>query len=272
MFGSFSGNNWQSGNEWGEQLLDTVATQSIARMFSECESIDVNIRCNPPSKLLQGAIDGFKMQGRNMVIRQQFPIAEMSFETDAVAIDPGSVIAGQLKLKQPTQALARVVLSEAGLTHSFKADLVQKRLQNLDLDGLTGSWALSLVSFEDVSMKLGADTNVTIAATAKGPGCPRLPLRFSTKVSVKRRRRIEFGPPTIHLDHIDPQHHEDARSLIAAMMLLLNDMVDLDRFDLDGITLRLNRLETEGSNLVFGGYAQVEHFPRPGQSGKSKRR
>lgn len=271
MFGSFSGNNWQSGNDWGENLLDTVASQSIARLFSECEAIDVNIRCNPPSKMLQGAIDGFKMQGRNMVIRKQFPVAEMSFETDAVAIDPGSILAGQLKLKQPTQAIARVVLSEAGLTQSFEADLVKARLQNLDLDGLTGSWALSLISFEDVSMKLGADTNVTIAATAKGPGCPKLPLKFTTKVSVKRRRRVEFGTPTIHLDDVPAEHHKDATSLINAMMKLLNDMVDLDRFDLDGITLRLNRLETEGSNLVFGGYAQVEHFPRPGQSGKGKR-
>ena len=54
----------------------------------------------------------------------------------------------------------------------------------------------------------------------------------------------------------------------ALPILLLNDMVDLDRFDLDSITLRLTRLEPEGSNLVFGGYAHVEHFPRPGQSGK----
>ncbi|NJN60439.1 MAG: DUF2993 domain-containing protein [Coleofasciculaceae cyanobacterium RL_1_1] len=267
MFGSFSGNNWQSGSDWGEQLLDSVASQSIARLFSECGSIDVNIRCHPPSKLLQGAIDGFKMQGRDLVIRNQFPIAEMSFETDAVAIDPSSVLAGQLKLKQPTQAIARVVLSEAGLTRSFEADLVKKRLENLDLDGLTGSWALSLVSFEDVSMTLGANTSVTIAATAKGPGCPRLPLKFTTKVSVKRRRKVEFGEPQIHLEDIPEQHHTDAISLINAMMLLLNDMVDLDRFDLDGITLRLNRLETEGSNLVFGGYAQVEYFPRQGKSG-----
>jgi hypothetical protein len=38
-------------------------------------------------------------------------------------------------------------------------------------------------------------------------------------------------------------------------------MVDFDRFDLDGVLLRVNRLETQGKNLVFSGYAQIERFP-----------
>lgn len=39
-------------------------------------------------------------------------------------------------------------------------------------------------------------------------------------------------------------------------------MVDLDRFNLDGVKMRLNRLETQGKKLVFSGYAQIERFPR----------
>jgi predicted deacetylase len=38
-------------------------------------------------------------------------------------------------------------------------------------------------------------------------------------------------------------------------------MVDLDRFDLDGITMWLNRLETQGQQLIFSGYAQIERIP-----------
>jgi hypothetical protein len=41
-------------------------------------------------------------------------------------------------------------------------------------------------------------------------------------------------------------------------------MVDLDRFDLDGVTMRINRLETQGKTLVFSGYAQIDHFPGNG--------
>jgi hypothetical protein len=38
-------------------------------------------------------------------------------------------------------------------------------------------------------------------------------------------------------------------------------MVDLERFNLDGVLLRVNRLETQGKQLVFSGYAQIDHFP-----------
>ncbi|HBE52602.1 MAG TPA: DUF2993 domain-containing protein, partial [Cyanobacteria bacterium UBA11369] len=43
---------------------------------------------------------------------------------------------GQIRLKQPTQALAEVVLSEAGINEAFQAELVKKRLVNLSLDSL----------------------------------------------------------------------------------------------------------------------------------------
>jgi len=49
----------------------------------------------------------------------------MSFETDAVSIDFSSVLSGKLSLKQPTQAVAQITLSEAGINHAFKAELVK---------------------------------------------------------------------------------------------------------------------------------------------------
>jgi hypothetical protein len=52
--------------------------------------------------------------------------------------------------------------------------------------------------------------------------------------------------------------------LTNAFAEILNNMVDLDRFNLDGVTMRLNRLDTEGDKLIFSGYAEVTHFPRQG--------
>ncbi|MFN9170514.1 MAG: DUF2993 domain-containing protein, partial [Dolichospermum sp.] len=47
-----------------------------------------------------------------------------------------------------------------------------------------------------------------------------------------------------------------------ALVEILDNMVDLDRFDLDGVKMRLNRLETEGQRLIFSGYAEIERIPR----------
>ncbi|MGL6341817.1 MAG: DUF2993 domain-containing protein, partial [Waterburya sp.] len=37
-----------------------------------------------------------------------------------------------------------------------------------------------------------------------------------------------------------------------------------DRFNLDGVKLRLNRLQTQGQMLLFSGYAQIERVPTTG--------
>src|SRR4028119_742584 len=138
MLGGFTGTKNTSGTDWGEQMLNTVASKTIRHLFTQSESVEVSVRCHPSSKLLQGSIDSFKMSGRGLVIRKDFGVDEMSFETDAVAIDFSSVLKGKLSLKQPTQAVAQVTLSEEGINKAFKAELVEKRLQNLSLPTLTG--------------------------------------------------------------------------------------------------------------------------------------
>ena len=123
MFGGFTGLKDPTGTDWGERMLNTVASKTIRHLFTKSESVEVFVRCYPSSKLLQGSIDSFKMSGRGLVIRKDFGVEEMSFETDAVAIDFSSVLSGKLALKQPTQAVAQVTLSEADINHSFKADI-----------------------------------------------------------------------------------------------------------------------------------------------------
>ncbi|WP_342662816.1 LmeA family phospholipid-binding protein [Baaleninema simplex] len=264
MFGSFTGNTASAGTDWGEQMLNTVASRSIAHLFTKSESVDVQIRCSPSSKLLQGAIDSFKMSGRGLVIRKRFPVREMSFETDTVAIDFSSVLKGQLNLKQPTQAIAQVVLTEDGINESFHADLVTRRLQDLNLPGLESISGGNPVSFSNVSIELHANNRIQLQAIAKIPDRDEIPIALRTTIQIERRRRIVFTEAEFLAAEVPESLREDSEALSRALLTSLNDMVDLDRFDLDGVMLRLNRLETKGKTLLFSGYAQISHFPRSG--------
>src|SRR4028118_1667357 len=160
MFGGFAGSKNTSGTDWGEQMLNTVASKTIRHLFTQSESVEVDIRCYPSSKLLQGSIDSFKMSGRNLVIRRQFEVAEMAFETDAVAIDPSALLGGQLRLKQSTQAVAQVTLTEAGINKAFQADLVEKRLKQVEMETLTNLSGGEPVSFRDVKVELQPENRV----------------------------------------------------------------------------------------------------------------
>lgn len=242
-------------------MLNTVASKTIRHLFTQSESVEVIVRCHPSSKLLQGTIDSFKMSGRGLVIRKDFGVEEMSFETDAVSIDFSSVLSGKLSLKQPTQAVAQITLSEAGINHAFKAELVKKRLQNLSLPALTDLSSGKPVSFSEVQLELLPNNQVRILAQADLSTSDLVPISLTATLAVERRRRIAFCNPQFEADTVPESQREISQTLTGAFAQILNNMVDLDRFDLDGVTMRINRLETQGKQLLFSGYAQIERIP-----------
>ncbi|MEO1431417.1 MAG: DUF2993 domain-containing protein [Cyanobacteria bacterium J06633_8] len=262
MFGGLTGFKDSKGSDWGEQMLNTVASQTIRHLFTKSESVEVFVRCYPSSKLLQGSIDSFKMSGRGLVIRKDFFVEEMSFETDAVSIDFSSVLSGKLRLKQPTQAIAQVVLTQEGINQAFSAELVKKRLINLTEPTLTALSDGEPVSFTDVEVELLPDNRLKIFAKADLNNGELVPLYMTVKVGIERRRKVSFKSPEIDLESVPEAQRKTSETLCTALAEILDNMVDLDRFDLDGVKLRLNRLETQGQKLIFSGYAEIERIPR----------
>lgn len=261
MFGSLIGSKSPANTDFGEQMLNAVAAQSIRHLFTQSEKVEVVIRCYPSSKLLQGSIDSFKMSGRGLTIRRQFEVEEMSFETDAVSIDFGSVLGGKLRLKQPTQAVAQVVLNEASLNRAFEADLVQKRLQNVDLEALTNLSGGEPVSFRNVQLQLLPENRVKLSAETDLPNRSHVPIHLIATLAIEKRRRIAFQNPQFQPEGVPEDVRGISQVVSQAFAEILDGMVDLDRFDLDGVMLRINRLETSGDKLIFSGYAQIERFP-----------
>ena len=260
MSGGFTGLKEKTGTDWGEQMLNTVASKTISHLFTQSDLVDVSVRCFPSSKLLLGSIDSFKMSGRGSVIRCQFRTEEMWFETDAVTLDFSSVLKGKIALKQPTQAIAQVTLTENDINDSFKADLVRKRLENLDLPALTDLSGGEPVSFTDVSIQLLPESRVKIFANADLSN-RQVPISLSCTMEAERRRRLRFKNPQFEPDNVPEELRSISQILTGIFAEILDNMVDLDRFNLDGVTLRINRLETENKTLVFSGYAQIERVP-----------
>lgn len=261
MFGGFVGFGNNKGGDWGENLINTVASNTIRHLFTRSDSVEVSVKCSPSSKLLQGTIDSFKMSGRGLVIRQQFRTEEMSFETDAVAIDFGSAVKGKIALKQPTQAIALVKLSQDDINKSFEADLVRKRLENLTPDALTEISGGEPISFNDIEVQLLPENEVKLSAKASW-GDTIVPVSLRCILDISKRRRVKFEDVKFERENIPPELQDISQELTLALGEILNEMVDLDKFNLDGVKLRLNRLQTEGKMLLFSGYAQIERVPQ----------
>lgn len=261
MFGNPASFNGSTNTDWGEQMLNSVASQTLRHMFTRCDALDVAVRCYPSSKLLQGSIDSFKVSGQGLTIRKDFRTASMNFETDAVSLDFASILQGKLRLKQPTQAIAQVILTEADINHAFTAPLVTQHLENITDPALTNLSGGEPVSFREITVKLLPDNGVQLRAKTNLPNRQDVPIALRSQLVVNRRRRISFENRQFEADAVPADLRNLSQLLTDALGEILDRMVDLDRFDLDGVMLRLNRLETQGSNLVFSGYAQIEHLP-----------
>ena len=261
MLGGLTGFTNNTGTDWGERLLNTVASKTIRHLFTQSESVEVAVRCYPSSKLLQGSIDSFKMNGSGLVIRREFRAQEVSFETDAVSIDFSGVMNGKILLKQPTQAVAQVTLSQADINQSFQAELVKKRLQNLETPELTELSGGQPVSFSEVNVQLLPNNQVQIFAQADLGEKGLVPVSMTATLAAERRRRVRFKDAKFQSEAVPESLRDISDTLTKVFAEILDNMVDLDRFNLDGVTLRINRLETQGETLVFSGYAQIERVP-----------
>lgn len=261
MFGGITGFQSKGSNDFGERMINSVATQSLRHLFSRSDAVEVAVRCSPSSKLLQGTIDSFRMEGRGLVIRKEFEAAEMMFETDTVSIDVGSAIGGKIRLRQPTQAVAQVVLNEDAINRAFEAALVRQHLEGVTDEAVTTLSGGDPVTFRNVAITLMPDQQVKITALTDLPNRKDVPIQMTAQVTVEKRRRIIFANAEFLPDGISESMLPLSSTLTRGFAEVLNRMVDLERFNLDGVMLRVNRLETKGNQLVFSGYAQIEHFP-----------
>lgn len=236
-----------AGAERGDRLLNAVVSGAIARLFTSSETVTATVGYQNPGQLLQGSIDSLTVNGTGLVIRREFPVTDLWFETDRVALDFTQVPQGKISLQEPTRAIAKVTLTEANINRALKSTLVKQRLQD----------------FPHIEVQLLPNQGMRIFAKAK-LGAEYIPICLSAQVSNERRRRLILENPKLDLETIAPEWQNSAAKLSSTLIEALNQLVDVSRFNLDGVNLWLNRVEIEDKKLRFSGYAEITHFPRRG--------
>jgi LmeA-like phospholipid-binding len=233
----------------GDRLVSKVVGAAIAALFKRSEKIEANVRAEPVAKLLQGSVDGFDFIGNGMLMYNGLRIAVMELYVQAVSIDFSAIFTGQVKLRQPTQASLRVVLTEEDLTDSFNTPFVVEKLQRLQYQGepLTFTKTLMTVTPEKA---LRIQSGILL-----GNSQEPIQVDFTTQVEVQDRQKIRF---------VDVQYsgNQEEINLSQALVNHVNDLLDLDKFALDGTQLKVDRLRIQNNSLIFYGSAQINQFPK----------
>lgn len=235
-------------NQSGDRLVSKVAGAAIAALFKRSEKVEANVRAEPVAKLLQGSLDGFDFIGQGMLMYNGLRIEAMELYLEAISIDFGAIFTGQIKLRQPTQARMRVVLTESDLTSSFNTRFVVEKLQKLNYQGQS-------LHFQKTEMSVNSDKTLRLQSKiGVGNSSEAIEVDISANIEVEEQRKIQFV-------NVEYGGNEEAVELGKALISHVNDLMDLDKFALENSQLRVDRIRVQNQSIIFYGIAKINQFP-----------
>ena len=233
----------------GDQLVSKVVTAAIAALFKKTGAIKVNVRAEPVAKLLQGSVDGLDFIGNGMLMYNGLRLEAMELYLQAISIDFSAIFTGQIKLRQPTQATMRIVLTEEDLTSSFNTPFIVEKLQRLQYQGES-------LNFKKTQIIVNPDKSLKIQSEiTKGNTNNVLKMDIETQLKVEGRTKILFTNPQFSGD-------EESQALSKAILDHVNNLLNLENFKLDGTRLRVDRARVKDKEFIFYGTAEIDRFPK----------
>jgi len=233
----------------GDRVVSKAVTAAISALFKQTEKLEAIVRAEPVAKLFQGSVDGFDFIGKGLLMHSGLRVESMEFYVQSVAIDFGAIFKGQVKLKQATQANMRIVLTEDDLNESFNTPFLIEKMQQLTFKG-------EALNFETVQLKVEDDGSLKLDSRIRvGYAAERQHISLKTRLEVENRRRIQFSDVSYGSESTDLE-------LAQALVEHLNNMLDLDKFALDGMQLRVDQLRLRNQQLTLYGMANITNFPR----------
>lgn len=237
----------------GKEAINKVAEIGIKSQLDEVENVEVDIETDP-FKALSGDVDSVSIKGEGMVMQQDLRIEEMHLNTGSVSINPWSVAFGKIELEHPTEAEASVVLTEEDINRAFNSDFIRDKMQNLNVH-VNGEFMT--VNTQRIEFGLPGDGKIFLG----------------TEVLLQKtqeRKRVAFTAiPTVRdagqqiiledLEYIEGQ--DLSPDLIEALLNEVRSLLDLRNFELEGMTLRLKKLDVQKGKFVLQSEAYVEQFP-----------
>ena len=232
----------------GDQFVSKAITTAIAALFKKTGKLEANVRAEPIAKLLQGSVDGFDFIGNGMLMYNGLRLEAMELYLQAVSIDFSAIFSGKVKLRQPTQATMRIVLTEEDLTTSFNTPFIIDKLQKLQYQNQP-------LHFQTTKMSVNQDKSLSLKSQVRiGKSSEIKEIDLKARLEVQGRTKIQFT-------QVEYGGEEEELSLAKAIISHVNNLLDLDKFALDGTKLRVDRARVRDKEFIFYGTAEIFHFP-----------
>jgi len=237
----------------GEQALNKAAEIGLSSQLDEVENLDVNIQTDP-LKLVQGQVDSVKVAGDGLVMQKDLRMDKLDMQMDNVAINPLSVAFGKIELTKPTEASARVVLTESDINRAFNSEYVRSQLQNqqVHINGQSTSIETQQVDFRLLdNQKIGINAGIKLKETGE-----------TQQIAFTAIPKVNANGKTVTLENVEYGEGEEiSPELTKALVEQTSEIINLSNFDLEGMSLRVKQLLVAPGKLTLQAEAYVEQIP-----------
>ena len=240
-------------SDLGGQALNKVAEIGISSQLDEVKNLDVEIETDS-LKLMSGAVDSVSIKAEGLVMQHDLRIEEMEVHTGHVALNPLSVAFGKIELTRPTDADTHVVLTEKDINRAFNSDFIRDKMQDLNVH-VNGE--LATVDAHQIEFGLPGDGKIFLSTTV-------------TLQTTQEQKRVAFTTvpkvgqcgQQVLLEEVQYVEGQDLPpELTEALLSQARELLNLKNFELDGMALRLKKLDVQKGRLVLESEAHVDHFP-----------
>lgn len=237
----------------GQQALNKAAEMGLSSQLDEVDKLEVDVQTDP-LKLVQGQVDKVTVEGEGLVMQKDLRMDEMQMQMNSIAINPLSAAFGKIELTKPTDASVRAVLIEEDINRAFNSEFVGTMLkdQKLHVNG-----QLMTVDTQQVNFKLPGEGKVALSANVllRETGETKL-------VSFTAMPRASADGQSISLEQVQYADGEEiSPELTEALLKKASEILNLRNFDLEGMSLRIQKLDVEAGKITFFADAYVEKIP-----------
>lgn len=236
-----------------EQVISAAVEMGLSSKLDSADNLDVDVRTNL-LEIVQGQAHSVSVSGQGLVMQKDIRLQEMEIHTDNIAINPLSVLFGEIELSHPTNASARIVISEADLNQALNSDYVRRQMQpfKLDVDG-------QIVTLEMQKMSIQLPDVNTIVFNGSAKLHERKETRSLNFQAVIHPGTI-FEPLFIEAFQCHPAPGISLQFAVA-LMEKFKELVFSPYFSLDGTAVRLRNMELQKGSLTIHTTAKITEIP-----------
>lgn len=237
----------------GEQAISKAAEVGIESQLEEVKELDVDVRANA-FDLAQGEVESVTIDAEGMEMQKDLRVERLVMQTDSIGIDALKAAFGNIELTHDTNAEAKIVLLEEDLQRAFNSEYIQEKLKNqkVKIDGKTLT-----VNAHDVQFALPSEDKISLHAT--------IDITESSEqknIAVSAKPNIDDNGNKIILEDVtyEDESKNDAK-FAKALLDSTEELLDLRNFELEDMSLQIERLDVRQGKITMTANAAIQDFP-----------